>query len=266
MREVNNEELKQIAFEILSDVAEFCDNEGIQYYLACGTLLGAVRHKGFIPWDDDVDIVIPREQYERFIATYKSERFCISNISVDPNYPYYFAKVFEPKTILIDDLAKNYNMGVYIDVFPMDGLPDADAERRKHLQRIRWKRRLLTWKRCSLKVKVGLTHKIIRLVMKLVLLPVRTSVLIRFLERELKKYPYEGSAYVGPLADVSIWGNVIKPKEVFDNPVKLPFEGGEFWAPGDYEKSLTIEYGDYMKLPPIEDQVSRHDLEVYWRD
>ena len=266
MRDVSNDELKQIAFEILSDVAKFCDNEGIQYYLACGTLLGAVRHKGFIPWDDDLDIAIPREQYERFVSTYKSERFCISNHSMDSDYPYYFAKVFEPKTILIDDLPKPYNMGVYIDVFPMDGLPDDDAERKKHLKRILWKRRFLTWKRCSLNDNVGLIHKIVRVVMKLVLLSVRTSTLINSLEKELTKYPYEEATDVGALADTSLWGSMIKPKTVFDNPVKLPFETGEFWAPGDYKKALTIEYGDYMKLPPVEKRVQKHGFEAYWRD
>lgn len=266
MREVSNEELKQIAFEILSDVAKFCDDEGIQYYLACGTLLGAVRHKGYIPWDDDVDIAIPREQYERFVSTYRSDRFCISNHSIDPDYPYYFAKVFEPKTILIEDYVKPHNMGVYIDVFPMDGLPDDDAERKKHLKRIRWKKRLLSSKRCSLDMKIDLIHKIVRFFMKLMLLPVRTTTLIDSLKKELMKYPYEEATDVGALADASLWGSMIKPKTVYDNPVKLPFETGEFWAPGDYKKALTIEYGDYMKLPPVENRVSRHAFEVYWRD
>ncbi len=262
---IRNSELKQIAFAILSDVASFCDRRHIQYYLVCGTALGAVRHGGFIPWDDDVDIGMPRPDYERFLAEYPSERYRLAHAGVDPDYPYAFAKVCDPETILIENIAHPCKLGVYIDIFPIDGLPDTETEQKKHLKRIDWDLRILAWKRISRSKKVGFLHKLVQIAAKALLSFVPVSVLVARVDRDVRRYPYESCKNVGHLTTCAIWGSDVKPRRVFEPPVKHRFESGEFWLPGNYDEYLRLEYGDYMKLPPEEKRVAKHDFAAYWK-
>lgn len=262
---ISNSELKQIAFDILSDVASFCDNRHIQYYLVCGTALGAVRHKGFIPWDDDVDIGMPRPDYDRFLSEYPSEKYRLTHAGTDPDYPYAFAKVCDPDTVLIENIDHPCDLGVYIDIFPIDGLPDAEAEQKRHLKRIDWDLRILSWKRISRTKKMDLLHKLIQIAAKAFLSSVPYSALVAKVDRDVRLYPYESCKYVGHLTTCATWGSDVKPKSVFEQPVKHPFESGEFWLPGKYDEYLRLEYGDYMRLPPEEEQVAKHDFAAYWK-
>ena len=266
MRAVTDEELKVLSMQILEDVAAFCDAHKVQYYLVCGTALGAVRHNGFIPWDDDIDIGMPRPDYERFLSEYTSLRYCLSTHKTDKNYPYAFAKVCDPRTVLIENIEHPCALGVYIDVFPIDGLPKDEKARQKHLKRIKWDLRILSWKRISRAKKVGAFHKAVQVAAKAVLSPIPVSSLVERLDSDAKRFAYENSEYVGHLTTVAVWGNDVKQKQVFENPVKHKFETGEFWLPGSYKEYLTLEYGDFMKLPPIEKQVKKHDFTVCWKD
>lgn len=261
---ISNSELKQIEFSILSDVAAFCDSHSIQYFLVCGTALGAVRHNGFIPWDDDVDIGMPRPDYERFLSEYPSETYRLIHAGVNSNYPYAFAKVCDPKTVLIEKIAHPCDLGIYIDIFPIDGLPKKEAEQKKHLSRINWDLRILSWKRISRTQKVGFLHKLIQIVAKMSLAFVPVSALVAKVDKDVRLYPYERCEYVGHLTTVATWGSDIKPKSVFEHPVKHQFETEEFWLPGNYDEYLCLEYGDYMTIPPKEKQVSKHDFIAYW--
>ena len=122
LRKIGSDDIKRISLDILIDVASFCERNNIRYYLACGTLLGAVRHKGFIPWDDDVDIMMPRPDFIRFMDLYESDRF-------KGYWPsegrYYYGKVYDPKTIKYEkgyDYKKYQPLGVDVDIFPLDGM------------------------------------------------------------------------------------------------------------------------------------------------
>ena len=123
----------------------------------------------------------------------------------------------------------------------------------------------MTWKRISPRKKVGIGHKLIQLVAKTVLLPVPVSYLVKRIEKRVQKYPYATSKYVGHLVTKAIWGTDIKPKEIFEYPVKQKFEDSEFWVPGEVDRYLTLEYGDYMKLPPKEKQIAKHDFVSFYR-
>lgn len=262
MDELSFDEIKNIEYSILTEVAQFCETNGIRYYLVCGTLLGAVRHKGFIPWDDDIDIGMPRPDYERFIKEFNSSEYVLHDNSIDGRYPYAFAKVSDPKTELTEEIEFPFPMGVYIDIFPIDGVPENEKEQKKFFRRIEWDMRLLSWKRISGKKKVGAVHKILQIIAKLLLKPVSMEKIVRRLDRDVKKYPYESASFVGHFVTKSNWGSDIKPKEIFGVPVKHVFEGGYFAVPSDYKKYLSLEYGDYMKLPPADKQVSNHDFTV----
>ena len=127
MRDITElEELHQIELDMLKEIDRICRRENIQYYLAGGTLLGAVRHKGFIPWDDDIDIAMARDEYERFLKVMKKERhpyLKIFAMEFDKEYQYTFAKVVDTRTRLIEEIGKDLpDMGVFIDIFPIDGL------------------------------------------------------------------------------------------------------------------------------------------------
>lgn len=262
MKELSSSELKKIEFEMLKNVAEFCEASGIMYFLACGTALGAIRHNGFIPWDDDVDIAMPRPDYERFVNTYKSEMYEIIDSRFDEAYPYAFAKVSDKGTVLIENIAKPFPMGVYIDVFPIDGMPNNEEERQKHLNKIEWYTRLLSWKRISKTKKVGMIHKIFQLIAKALLSPVSIKTLVSWLDREVKRYTFENSEYVGHLTTKATWGNDTKPKYIFAQPIKHKFETAEFNLPVFFDEYLTLEYGNYMSLPPEEKRISLHDFTV----
>lgn len=258
-------EIKKISYGVLKEVATFCDNNEICYFLVCGTALGAVRHEGFIPWDDDIDIGMPRADYEKFLNLYQSEKTVLREARSDAKYPYPFAKVCDKETCLMEQIAHPSDLGVYIDIFPLDGMPDNEEACRHHLKMLEWDHRLLTWKRISPRKKVGIGHKLIQLVAKTVLLPVPVSYLVKRIEKRVQKYPYATSQYVGHLVTKAIWGTDIKPKEIFEHPVKQKFEDSEFWVPGEVDRYLTLEYGDYMKLPPKEKQIAKHDFVSFYR-
>lgn len=121
MREIGFSEIKGVALDILKDVAHFCDTHDIRYVLAYGTMLGAVRHKGFIPWDDDIDIMMPRDDYNRFIKLYNNHnpRYQVYSIENDDKYTYTMARIFDQETVMVDNtLWRNFDKaGVFIDIF-----------------------------------------------------------------------------------------------------------------------------------------------------
>lgn len=264
-RELTDDELKKTAYDILVNVADFCDKNDIRYYLACGTALGAIRHDGFIPWDDDVDIAMPREDYERFMQLYSSEQYSVCESRINKKYPYPFGKVCDNSTIVIEHVDTPCEFGVYIDIFPIDGTPDNEEERAKHLKRLNWEMRLLAWKRISHEKKVGIVHKVIQVVAKALLFVIPVRVLVRRIEKTVAKYPYASSDYVGHFITKAYSGTDIKPKAMFENPVAHKFEDSEFFVPGDVDAYLTSEYGDYMQLPPEEKRVATHDSIAYYR-
>lgn len=265
-RELTIEEIKKIEYGILKDVKNFCEKNHIQYFLACGTALGAVRHNGFIPWDDDIDIAMPRPDYEEFLSKYSSEKYAIYDARVKRNYPYAFAKVCSEDTVLIEHIERPVPLGVYIDVFPIDGFPNNVKEQKRHLNLIEWDLRVLSWKRISPNKNKDILHKIYEGIAKILLLPISIEVLVKKLDRDVRKYPYQTSSYVGHFVSKAPWGSDVKPKEIFENAVKHIFEEDEFWIPGQYEEYLRLEYGDYMKLPPLEKRVTHHDYVAYLKD
>ena len=137
--------------------------------------------------------------------------------------------------------------------------------KRKYLKKVEWDLRILAWKNIARDKKVGLIHKMIQVVAKLILAPIPVYMLVRKLDRDVKKYSYDNSQYVGHFVTKAIWGSDIKPKEYFENPVRHTFEEGEFYVPGQVEAYLTQEYGDYMQLPPEEKRVAKHDFVAYYK-
>lgn len=265
MKCINIDEMKKIQLEILADVADFCDKNGIRYFLSGGTMLGAVRHKGFIPWDDDIDIQMPRPDYNRFIHEYQHPNFEVCCWDLDKNYICTYAKVSDKRTVLVENGNFGREVGVNIDVFPVDGLPEGE----EHIDRTVSKMKVL-WglivcatvkditKRSTLK-KIEIT--IMRAVYKL--FPLQ-SYFTGLAIKTAQKYPFDNSDKVATL----VWG--YGKREVISHStatqyIKADFEQYKFNIPADYEDYLIHIYGNYMQLPPESERVYKHHANASWK-
>ena len=255
--------LRETELDILKEVVRVCDLIGVRYYLMYGTLLGAVRHKGFIPWDDDIDIGMLRSDYEKFIANGQpliDKRYFIQTHHSDPEYPMNFAKVRNFETTFIETSMKNFNInhGVYIDVFPIDYYPDIkptklhfEFTKRVCRQRIRKDFTLPE------EVSKALTKPYSGVLMAVssVLIPKRRAAVERLerLYRSVKESPLS-------ISNSGAWSNSreILPYSWYGEGTPVEFEGMKLNAPAEYDKWLTKMYGDYMQLPPVEKRKAHH--------
>lgn len=277
------DEMKSIALEILKDVAAFCDANSIRYYLAYGTMLGAVRHSGFIPWDDDIDIMMPRKDYEKFIEHYNNinKYYRVCSIDNDYEYPYTMAKVFDLRTEMIDlTHRKQYKYaGVFIDIFPVDGLPD-DKNLQTSMFNYQQFLNILIHGSCmdytvsqhyaDSKERYAKLKGILRTLMKFVAVtlmhPLPTSRLIKKINENAKKISFDQANMVSVLIDCES-GNKreVWPREIFDNVCDYPFEQYCFKGIKDYDFYLTQCFNNYMEMPPKDRRVPHHNFEVYFR-
>ncbi len=268
MEKIELDDLKRIQLDILQNVAAFCEKNKIRYYLSYGTLLGAVRHKGYIPWDDDIDIMMPRPDYMKFINTFNGA--CVDNKVVshflDPSYPWPFAKVINTRTVMTEFINYAYkDMGVYIDIFPIDGLPDNKSDLSSLLNRIKLMKSLLAIKRGKkFHTRKPLQNFVLNF--SFLLSFINYSKLLKKLDSVASKYPYDGSKNTMILVVAENMKNEILPKSIYDGSVNLEFENQLFSAPNEYKKWLEHFYGDYMTPPPAEKRISQHASIAYYKD
>lgn len=272
MKLIEDKDIKEIELNILKYVDKICKENDIRYSLAGGTLLGAIRHKGFIPWDDDIDIILVRPEYERLIKILNTESVYRLIIPETEDYWQPFAKLVDPSTImeLNDKYETNIpNLGVYIDIFAVDGCPDDREEQiefqkklRKELNDIR-----LSFFNCY--YASGLRWK--RIIKRILLFPKFVYLRItgtpekrkQGLLIHMKKYDIADSSFAGFL--LSVYDNEILPKEYYIETIDVPFEDGTFQGLKHYDEYLSALYHDYMKLPPEEKRKSAHHYTAYYR-
>ncbi len=262
------EEHKRIILGILEYVADFCEKNGLRYFLSDGTLIGAIRHQGFIPWDDDIDIRMPRPDLNKLIEIFNSNSENTPYYLVDPKTDrsrHYIVKIIDKRTIKIEPYFnyKNGYLGADVDIFPIDGSPDDIDEFYK------WGGRVRKYNKAILYKKVPLRRKILRIGKdilcnrnKAVVAPFSNyKRLIEKRDAMLNEFPYDDSNYVGHIGASELFR---VPKKAYDDYIKVNFEGRLFRVPQGYDDILKAQYGDYMQLPPEEEQVTHHVNEVYW--
>lgn len=271
VKKIELEELKQIELEILKDFKNICEKENIMYSLLAGTIIGAVRHKGFIPWDDDIDICMPRDEYTKFVKYCKNNEtpFLLINNETDKNYGYMFAVLSNPKTKIVEHVGNRYDidMGVHIDIFIYDAMGNTYEEAVKNYNKSRFSRELLVaanWKKYSKSKTHSIIYEPIRLCFFLLSRFVNFSKQIRKIEKKYTSKSFYDSEFVGNLCSDMRARSIIE-QSAFDSYVELEFEKETFKVFKGYETYLKNVYGDYMQLPPVEKRVTHHTFDAYWK-
>ena len=253
-------DLQKKEIELLKIFVDICKRLDLRYYLVCGSALGAVKYKGFIPWDDDIDVGMPREDYEIFLKKallMLPKNVFLQNYRTDKAFPHVFSKLRDSDTAFfehgIDHL--DINHGIYIDVFPIDGYP----QKAKDIKKLKRKKKILNWKQyCTLKnsnnrLRVTIRNKIFCILGY----HKRTDKTLAKLDLLISQYPTESS---------DVWCNhgnwqgerEYAPRWHYGKGTSAVFEGIEVIIPENYDEYLTQKYGDWRKDPPKEKQKSHH--------
>ena len=261
------QKLKDLEISMLASYIEVCSKLSLRYYLMGGTLLGAVRHQGFIPWDDDIDVAMPRKDYEIFLREgqkYLPEHLFLQSMHTDPHYCMNFAKIRNSRTTFVEYSVHKHpmNHGVFIDVFPLDYYPDdTEKQRAMDFQQRLFKLRL----RAEVKIPPQSRHRFpfnLKADIATVLTCLRYPCFRKALEaREKLQREVRPSGFWANYCGA--WGKrEIMPMEWYGAGTLMTFEGLTVVGPEKYDKWLTQVYGEYMQLPPVEKRVGHHYVQA----
>ncbi len=270
MREISVDELKKIELNLLKYTKEICEKNNIEYFLGYGTLLGAVRHKGFIPWDDDVDVVLFREEYDKFVRAVEEDNHEYIKVFHMGNSDCYlgpYAMIVDTRTFLKHNAVKKEliaDLGVYIDVFPLDKGGDISYVQKLVSQSYRLK----ALNNLTLVNHFG-DETGIKKVAKQLIAPFANLIGHKFLCDKIQGLTEKIQTSDPQYAVDLMWEprmNWVIPLEAYKESVMLQFEDEYFNAPADYDLVLRIGYGNYMEFPPEEERITGHYYDYYWKE
>jgi lipopolysaccharide cholinephosphotransferase len=258
---MESREIQSYCLDIMKAFDSFAKENHLTYWMSGGTLLGAVRHKGFIPWDDDVDLMMPRADYEYLIHHFTDKRYRLSSSEKDPEYHTPFARMWDSETLLEWNVLQEKSIGVFIDIFPMDGFPTNEIKSKLHMWHLKYYRVLInaSVRKTFLKDEKWIIAK--KMLKKL--LRHNGNYYALKLNNIAKKYDYEKSAFVGVKTTSLHLFREKNTKEAFSSTIYLPFEDMSLPAPIGYDTYLSHLYGDYMQLPPEEERHSEHEFVIH---
>lgn len=256
-------ELRLKLLEMMKWFHGFCLDNHIRYYAIGGTLLGAVRHGGFIPWDDDMDIGVPRKDYERLINLMGDKinyKYILeSTNSKAKEYIYPHSKLFDTMTTVIENTKTPIKRGLSIDIFPLDGIGNSVLDVKRNFKEIKFLLNLHT--ACSIKFKKNRSLK--KNVIVLLMMPVSKVLNVKSLGKKIdmkcRKYDFDDSLFCGNLVGRYREKEIVK-REVFGNPTLYKFENIEIFGVEKYDDYLSHIYGNWRELPPLEKRISMHNI------
>ena len=252
--------LQERLLEMLRWLTNYLHQNKLRYYIIGGTMLGAVRHHGFIPWDDDVDIGMPRNDYNRLIELLKkpTEHYVVeASDSQNKDYIYGFAKFYDTDTSMTELARKNIMRGVYIDIFPLDGIGNTWEESLENYKKIDRVHMLLSMCTCAYRKERIWWKNAAVFIGRLI--PVNPRKLSRKFDLLCAEHNYDEYLYVGNLFS-TYRSRDIMSKDIFGVPTLYDFEGLKVYGPEKYDEYLKKIYGDWRKLPPEDKRHSAHDF------
>lgn len=260
------DQIKERELEILKYVHNFCKKHNLKYFINYGTLLGAVRHKGFIPWDDDIDISMPRKDYMKFIKLFLAQKSHYKILSIYNNKKYFnnFIKIIDDDTVIEDNRNyKTYKSGVFIDIFPYDRFDNLKVVNSTYILE---SLKLLSFsKKENIQYNDSKLKDLIRRFFFYILKPINPKIFAYINEHLIRKYRKKNGKFVGLLASKFKYNEVFY-FDTFDELIDIEFEGYAFKAPKNYDKILTKFYGDYNKLPEKNKRYYSHEIKAYLKE
>lgn len=263
MKEISLNESKSIMLKILGSIDKCCRDNNIKYSLCWGTMIGAIRHHGFIPWDDDIDIMMPREDYNRFLEVYNDSEYGVYTPKVNRNCIQIITKIYNKDTKIYIKQAET-SFGVWVSIFPYDNVPD------KHLKG--WEMRRNFWmhlyhfKTSLIFSNDKFSRHVIKILLKAIMHPFSSYWLYGKVEKSLIAYNGHKTRRVCIWTGVGLTKTTFLyfPREWFDECLDVDFENVRTKIIKEYDQFLRFRYGDYMKFPPESERVPKHNYKAYY--
>ena len=253
--ELTAEDRRQLYLEMMDEVDKFCRSHDIRYSLSSGTLIGAIRHKGFIPWDDDLDIMMPLPDMMIFREIFKSDNLKYVDIDIDDNYQFPFSRIESLKTYNKISPYGRKGSGMAIDLYPMLGLPQRNIE----IDKFFVKARIICDKRLHMMLWGNRIHRYLPFLRCLSI-----GKQVKLYRDFMFQFPYETAQRFYHLGGYPNWAAVMD-KDYFKELIDVEFEGYSFMAISDFDEYLNNCYGDYMTPPPEDQRVPYHIGHYYWK-
>lgn len=269
MKSLSVVDSKKLQLNLLSSIHDFCTEHHLKYYMIWGTLLGAVRHKGFIPWDDDIDIIMFREDYDAFCSMYHDENAKIVDCRKDNGYYLPFAKVVDTRTVLKENIKSDMEIGVYVDIFVLDAVSHSSIKNKLAVWRLLLYRDLLMLGVVPESDKRKGFRKILYNIMRPMSKIMSMNKISKKMDSIAKNLACfeKNHVFYAPLLELDPRATKCFRYlyEQFGEGCLLEFENFKFYAPVKYVEILKNCYGDFMIFPPEKDRVSHHEYEQYWK-
>lgn len=267
MREITFEESKSIMVGILKSIDKCCRANNIKYSLCWGTMIGAIRHHGFIPWDDDIDIMMARDDYNRFLQVYNDSEYGIYSPKTNRDCIQIISKIYKKGTSIYFYNHTKSLFGIWVSIFPYDNVPD------ENLKKWEMKRTFLMTLYHSKNVRMlstdNLMMRVIKILLKIAVFPFSSFWLYSKVEKCLTEYNGQQTKRVCLWPGVGLKKDRIfmyYPKEWFEKCIDVEFEGISSMIIKEYDQFLRFRYGDYMKLPPESERIPKHNYKAYYND